>query len=188
MEGRKAFHRMAVLSNKAVPMNKAVSQCVAATRWAGLLCGVGTAALVSASMQPASAQSCQFLPPVGGNGASNIVVKTISPGTPLPFSRPNWNTDFYVTQPYRSYKFFFTADSSVSATYPVEGYLKFTDGSNLQVINDPSFAPPTGTGRMWGPFQPYAGKQVSQLNFKIGASADQAATGFTYRISAQGCN
>ncbi|MEY3757182.1 MAG: hypothetical protein RLZZ263_336 [Cyanobacteriota bacterium] len=162
--------------------------CVGANRWAALALGLGTAALVASAGQGASAQTCQFLPPVGGNGVSNIVVKTISPGTPLPFSRPNWNTDFYVTQPYSSYKFFFTANSSVSATYPVEGYLKFTDGSNLQVINDPSFAPPTGTGRMWGPFQPYAGKQVSQLNFKIGASADQAATGFTYRISAQGCN
>jgi hypothetical protein len=26
------------------------------------------------------------------------------------------------------------------------------------------------------------------VNFKLGASADQAATGFTYRISVQGCN
>ena len=166
----------------------AAFKCVSATRLAGLACGVGTAALVASVVQPVFAQTCQFLPPVGGNGSSNIVVKTISAGTPLPFSRPNWNTDFYVTQPYSSYKFFFTADSSVSATYPVVGYLKFTDGSNLQVINDPSFAPPTGTGRMWGPFRPYPGKQVSQLNFKIGATADQAATGFTYRISAQGCN
>ena len=126
----------------------AAFKCVSATRLAGLACGVGTVALVASVVQPVSAQTCQFLPPVGGNGSSNIVVKTISTGTPLPFSRPNWNTDFYVTQPYRSYKFFFTADSSVSATYPVVGYLKFTDGSNLQVINDPSFAPPTGTGRM----------------------------------------
>mgnify|MGYP006277628385 FL=1 len=44
-----------------------------------------------------------------------------------------------------------------------------------------------GTGQMWGPFPAYPGKQVVQLNFKIGASADQAATGFTYRISTQGC-
>jgi len=137
--------------------------------------------------KPAFAQSCQFLTPVGGNGVTDIVTKTISPGNPLPFSRPNWNTDFFVTQPYASYKFFFTADSSVSATYPIQGYLKFTDGSNLQVINE-SFAPQMGTGRMWGPFPAIPGKTVSQLNFKIGASADQAATGFTYRISTMGCN
>ena len=131
------------------------------------------------------AQTCQFLAPVGGNGTTNIVLKTVGPGNP--FGRPNWNTDFFVTQPYSSYKFFFTADSSVSATYPIQGYLKFTDGSNLQVINE-SFAPQMGTGRMWGPFPAIPGKTVSQLNFKIGASADQAATGFTYRISTMGCN
>ena len=131
------------------------------------------------------AQTCQFLAPVGGNGTTNIVLKTVGPGNP--FGRPNWNTDFFVTQPYASYKFFFTADSSVSATYPIQGYLKFTDGSNLQVINE-SFAPQMGTGRMWGPFPAIPGKTVSQLNFKIGASADQAATGFTYRISTMGCN
>ena len=133
---------------------------------------------------PVSAQRCQFLSPVGGNGVTPIVTKTISAGNP--FGRPNWNTDFFVTQPYSSYKFFFTANSSVSATYPIEGYLKFTDGSNLQVINE-SYAPQLGTGRQWTiPAVP--GKTVSQLNFKIGASADQAATGFTYRISTQGCN
>jgi len=135
---------------------------------------------------PVSAQSCQFLSPVGGNGVTPIVTKTISAGNPLPFSRPNWNTDFFVTQPYSSFKYFFTANSSVSATYPIQGYLKFTDGSNLQVINE-SYAPQMGTGRQWT-VQAVPGKTVSQVNFKIGASADQAATGFTYRISVQGCN
>ena len=122
---------------------------------------------------------------MGGDGVTNIVTKTVGPGNP--FGRPNWNTDFFVTQPYASYKFFFTANSSVSATYPIQGYLKFTDGSSLQVINE-SFAPQVGTGRMLGPFPAIPGKTVSQLNFKIGASADQAATGFTYRISTMGCN
>ena len=145
------------------------------------------ACLVAAgATAPALAQSrCEFLQPVGGNGVTPIITKTISVGNI--FGRPNWNTDFYVTKPYNSYKFFFTANSSVSATYPVQGYLKFTDGSNMEVINDPSFAPPMGTGKMWGPFPAYPGKTVTQLNFKIGASADQAATGFTYRISTQGC-
>jgi len=142
--------------------------------------------LAAASLLPASAQSrCEFLQPIGGTGVTPIITKTISVGNI--FGRPNWNTDFYVTKPYNSYKFFFTADSSVSATYPVEGFLKFSDGSNMQVINDPSFAPPMGTGKMWGPYPAYPGKTVTQLNFKIGASADQAATGFTYRISTQGC-
>jgi hypothetical protein len=134
--------------------------------------------------RPALAQTCQFLAPVGGNGVTNIVTKTIGPGNPL--GRPNWNTDFFVTQSFSSFKLFFTADSSVSATYPIQGYLKFTDGSSLQVINE-KFAPQMGTGRHWDvPAVP--GKTVSQVNFKIGASGDQAATGFTYRISVQGCN
>lgn len=138
-----------------------------------------------ASVLSAAAQSCQFLQPVGGNGVTPIVTKTIGVGNPLPFSRPNWNTDFFVNQPYNTYKLFFTANSSVSATYPVEAYLKFTDGSNLQVVNE-SYAPQVGTGRNWViPTTP--GKTVSQVNFKIGASGDQAATGFTYRISVQGC-
>jgi hypothetical protein len=132
----------------------------------------------------ASAQNCQFLSPVGGTGVTPIVTKSVGPGNP--FGRPNWNTDFFVTQPYGSYKFFFTANSSVSATYPIQGYLKFTDGSNLQVINE-SYAPQVGTGRQWV-VQAVPGKTVSQLNFKIGSSDDQAATGFTYRISTQGCN
>ena len=150
---------------------------------AAVVCASGCLLTAAA---PASAQSCQFLAPVGGNGVTDIVTKTISPGNPLPFTRPNWNTDFFVTQPYSSYKLFFTANSSVSATYPIQGYLKFTDGSNLQVIND-SLTTGVGTGRQWD-VQAVPGKTVSQVNFKIGASADQAATGFTYRISVQGCN
>ena len=149
----------------------------------------GLTALISGSALMASGPalaSCQFLTPVGGNGQSNIVTKTISLGSPLPFSRPNWNTDFFVNQPYSHYKLFFTANSSVSETYPIQAYLKFTDGSNLQVVND-SYAPNVGTGRQWD-VRAVPGKTVNQVNFKIGASADQAATGFTYRISVQGCN
>lgn len=129
------------------------------------------------------AQTCQFLAPVGGNGVTPIVTKTISPGNPL--GRPNWNTDFFVTRPYSSYKLFFTADSSVSATYPVQAYLKFTDGSSLRVFND-NITPRPGTGGgIVVPAVP--GKEVSQVNIKVGASTNMAATGFTYRVSVQGC-
>ncbi|MFM7314114.1 MAG: hypothetical protein ACKO0M_13270 [Cyanobium sp.] len=134
---------------------------------------------------PAHADSCTFLNPVGGNGVTPIVTKTVSAGNPLPFGRPNWNTDFFVTQQYRYFKLFFTADSSVSATYPIQAYLKFTDGSNLQVYNS-NFTPTPGTGgsiRVAG----YPGKLVSQVNIKVGATDNMAATGFTYRISVQGC-
>lgn len=135
-------------------------------------------------------QTCEFLSPVGGDGVTNIVTKTIGPPKLTPIGliagKTNWNTDFFVTKPYRFYKFFFTANSSVSATYPIQGFMKFSDGSSLQVINE-SLTPQLGTGRMFGPFEAVPGKNVSQLNFKIGTTSDLAATGFTYRISTQGC-
>ena len=128
-----------------------------------------------------------FRSPIGGNGNSAIVSKSVGPGKVLPFSRNNWNTDFIVNNPFNSYKFFFTANSSdPNASYPVQGYMKFTDGSSLQVINE-SMNPPIGTGRMFGPFPAIAGKQASQMNFKVGASNDPGALGFSYRISVQGC-
>jgi len=62
--------------------------------------------LAAATVLPAAAQSrCEFLQPIGGTGVTPIVTKTIGPGNL--FGRPNWNTDFYVTKPYNSYKFFF---------------------------------------------------------------------------------
>ena len=137
--------------------------------------------------QPAAiaAPTCTFLSPVGGDGISPIVSKSVGRGKLI--GKTNWNTDFFVTKPYTSYKFFFTANSSdANAQYPVEGYMKFSDGSSLQLFNT-LMNPPMGTGKMFGPFPAVPGKQTSQINFKVGASNDPAALGFSYRISAQGC-
>jgi hypothetical protein len=145
-----------------------------------LVAGVGLA-----QAGASQAQTCTFLQPIGGNGVSPIVSKSVGRGKLI--GKTNWNTDFFVTQPYSSYKFFFTANSSdAKAQYPVQGYLKFSDGSNLQVINT-LMHPPMGTGRMFGPFPAVPGKQISQVNFKVGASNDPGALGFSYRISVQGC-
>ena len=70
--------------------------------------------------------ACSFLPPVGGDGNSDIVKKRV--GKAKLIGHTNWNTDFAVNGPYTSYKLFFTADSTASGTYPVEAFLKFTDG------------------------------------------------------------
>ncbi|MFM9109841.1 MAG: hypothetical protein ACKOPN_04445 [Prochlorococcaceae cyanobacterium] len=146
---------------------------------------VGLAVLAGLSA-PAGADQCQFLQPIGGNGSSPVVSKTVGRGKLI--GKTNWNTDFIVDRPYRRYKFFFTANSSdPNAQYPVEGYMKFSDGSNLQVINA-SMNPPIGTGRMFGPFAAVPGKQATQMNFKVGASEDPGALGFSYRISVQGCS
>ena len=133
---------------------------------------------------PAAQASCRFLMPLGGGGTP-VVSKRIGPDRLV--GRTNWNTDFIVDRPYSSFKFFFTANSSdANAKYPVSGFMKFSDGSNLQVINE-SMSPPIGTGRMFGPFPAIPGKQASQMNFKVGASSDPGALGFSYRISVQGC-
>ncbi len=142
-------------------------------------------ALLAGGPGQVQAQSCTFLQPVGGNGTSPIVSKSVGRGKLI--GKTNWNTDFFVTKPYRGYKFFFTANSSdPNAQYPVQGYMKFSDGSSLQVINT-LMSPPMGTGRMFGPFPAVAGKQTTQMNFKVGASNDPGALGFSYRISVQGC-
>ena len=134
---------------------------------------------------------CTFLMPIGSSGASPIVSKSVGAPKITPYAmvlgRTNWNTDFAVNQSYNSYKFFFTANSSdPNAKYPVQAYMKFSDGSNLQVV-DETMNPPIGTGRMFGPFPAVPGKQASQMNFKVGTSADPGALGFSYRISVQGC-
>ncbi|MCT0199187.1 hypothetical protein KQ313_05800 [Synechococcus sp. CS-1325] len=130
-------------------------------------------------------ERCTFLQPIGGNGTTPIVSKQVGRGKLL--GKTNWNTDFIVNQPYSSFKFFFTANSSdAGAKYPVSGFMKFSDGSNLQVINE-VMSPPIGTGRMFGPFPAVPGKQASQMNFKVGASDDPNALGFSYRVSVQGC-
>jgi hypothetical protein len=143
--------------------------------------------LTATSISPAlAAEKCVFLQPIGGDGASPVAAKSVGPGKLL--GKPNWNTDFVVDRPFRSYKFFFTANSSDSkAKYPVEGFMKFTDGSSLKVINE-TMNPPIGTGRMFGPFQAVPGKQAKEMNFKVGASSDPGALGFSYRVSVQGCD
>jgi hypothetical protein len=147
----------------------------------GLAVTLGAGTLLPASAAP----TCSFLQPVGGNGVSPIVSKSVGRGKLM--GKTNWNTDFFVTQPYSSYKFFFTANSSdPNAQYPVAGFMKFSDGTSLQVINT-LMNPPMGTGKMFGPFPAVPGKQTTQLNFKVGASNDPGALGFSYRISVQGC-
>ena len=103
------------------------------------------------------------------------------------YGKGKWNSDFEVDQPYRSFKLFFTADSRDPSSYPFQAFLKFSDGSNRKVA-DEQLQPPVGTGRMFGPFPQVPGKSISQVNFRIGANNDPAATGFSYRISVQGCH
>ena len=140
---------------------------------------------------PVAQAGCTFLMPIGGNGDGPkpyIVKKRVQRNKAF-IGRTNWNTDFVVNQPFASYKLFFTADSTDNnpGSYPIEAFLKFADGSNLKVV-DEFMKPPTGTGAQFGPLMAPSGKAVSQVNFRIGANNDPGATGFSYRISVQGCD
>ena len=156
---------------------------------------IATALGISLSIPTHGFAACQFLMPLGGNGNGPepyIVKKRVERPKGLignTVGRTNWNTDFVVDQPYKSYKLFFTADSTDSqpGDYPIEAFLKFPGGGSMKVV-DQRMKPPTGTGAQFGPFTPPAGQGISQVNFKIGANNDPKATGFSYRISVQGCN
>jgi hypothetical protein len=149
--------------------------------------GLMAAGLAAMGGQPvlAAVPECSFLKPIGGSGTTPIVSKRVSRGKLI--GKPNWNTDFIVDKPYTSYKLFFTANSSdPSAKYPVSGSMKFSDNTSLELFSE-TISPPIGSGKMYGPYQSVPGKQASQINFKIGATDDPNAMGFSYRISAQGC-
>ena len=100
--------------------------------------------------------------------------------------RTNWNTDFAIEQLFRSFKLFFTTDSNDPSSYPIQAFLKFSDGSNLKVA-DEALKPPVGTGRMFGPFQQVARKTISQVNFRIGANKDpqgrDSATAYPFKAA-----
>ena len=149
---------------------------------AGLALGAALT-LVNPLAAPAQ-QRCTFLLPLGGSG-DPVVSKRVGPGRLL--GRTNWNTDFVVDQPFSSYRFFFTATSTDPATYPVRGYMIFTDRTSLRLF-DVTITPPEGTGRQFGPFPTIPGRRTSLLNFRIGSSSQPGALGFSYRISVLGCN
>ncbi len=150
------------------------------------LAALAALSLLAPGLTPAArAVSCSYLSAVGG-GTS--VSKSIQLDGPLvfPFGRTNFNTDFTVARPYTSYKVNFRSTSSQAGPYPIQAFLKFSDGSNLQVVNETLNAQP-GQFRQFGPFMAPAGKLVTQVNVKVGSGYNANATGFSYTISVFGC-
>ncbi len=144
---------------------------------------LSTLAITAATgLAPAQA-ACRFLVPLGGSGEP-VVSKQIGPDRAL--GRTNWNTDFVVDRDYKSYRFFFTSASSERATFPIAGFMVFTDGANLQVINETPTLDP-GEGREFGPFQAVPGRRSRLMNFRVGSSSQPGSLGFSYRISVKGC-
>ena len=89
--------------------------------------------------------ACNFLPPVGGGDP--IVKKKVERPKGLigkAIGRTNWNTDFVVDQPYRSFKLFFTAIPATPAAIP------FRPSSNSATAATPRW-PINNCSRPWAP-------------------------------------
>ncbi|MFO0031997.1 MAG: hypothetical protein ACK54Z_07020 [Cyanobacteriota bacterium] len=147
---------------------------LAAALGATVLIGVGSGAAQAL---------CRSLMAIGGGGA--VVEKRISPDRLV--GRTNWNTDFAVDRSFSSYRVNFQSASTGRGTFPVAVFLRFTDGSNLQVVNENVSLDP-GQRRLFGPFPAVPGKRTSQVNVRVGSSAMPGSTGFSYRVSVEGCN
>ncbi|MEB3325515.1 MAG: hypothetical protein VKM17_09310 [Cyanobacteriota bacterium] len=127
---------------------------------------------------------CRSLIPIGGGGVP-VGEKRISADRLV--GRTNWNTDFTVDRSFSSYRVNFQSASTGRGTFPVAVFLRFTDGSSLQVVNENVTLDP-GKRRIFGPFPAVPGKRTSQVNVRVGSSAMPGSTGFSYRVSVEGCN
>jgi hypothetical protein len=155
------------------------SRSPAATLAVGLVAGLSLA-----SGGGAGQAACRFLMPIGGGGQP-VVEKRIGPDRLV--GRTNWNTDFAVDRGFASYRVNFQSASTGQGTFPLSVFLVFTDGSNLQVVNDNLTLAP-GQQRRLGPFPAVPGKRTSKVNVRVGSSAMPGSTGFSYRVSVEGCN
>ncbi|MFN6353562.1 MAG: hypothetical protein ACK40D_11895 [Cyanobacteriota bacterium] len=147
---------------------------LAAALGATVLMGIGSGAAQAL---------CRSLMPIGGG--QPVVEKRISADRLV--GRTNWNTDFAVDRSFSSYRINFQSASTGRGTFPVAVFLRVTDGSNLQVVNENVTLDP-GQRRLFGPFPAVPGKRTSQVNVRVGASSMPGSTGFSYRVSVEGCN
>ena len=141
------------------------------------------ALLASPCLATPALAECRFLMPIGGSGEPTVQ-KRISADRLV--GRTNWNTDFAVDRSYRSYRVNFQSVSTGRGTFPLAVFLRFTDGSNLQVVNDSLTLDPQQSRRL-GPFQAVPGKRTSLVNVRVGSSTMPGSTGFSYRVSVEGC-
>ncbi|SBO42715.1 hypothetical protein [Cyanobium sp. NIES-981] len=138
---------------------------------------------VQAQSQPEPHQGCRFLLPIGGSGGP-VVEKRISPDGLI--RRTNWNTDFAVDRAFTSYRITLQSASSDPGVFPTAAFLRFTDNSDLRLVNENLNLQPREE-RQFGPFPAVPGKRTSQVNVRVGSSAMPGSTGFSYRVSVQGC-
>ena len=127
--------------------------------------------------------SCQFLMPIRGGGEP-VVEKRISPDGLL--RRNNWNTDFAVDRNYASYRITLQSASTERGVFPIAAFLRFTDNTDLRVVNENRSLEPQQQV-VFGPFPAVPDKRTNQVNVRVGATTMPLSTGFSYRISVEGC-
>lgn len=132
----------------------------------------------------AAQAQCRALMPIGGGGVATVE-KRISPDRLV--GRTNWNTDFAVDRDFRSYRVNFRSVSTGRGIFPLAVFLRFTDGSHLQVVNQNLTLDPQQQRRL-GPFAAVPGKRTSKVNVRVGSSSMPGSTGFSYSISVEGCD
>lgn len=143
-----------------------------------------TATLALGSESGAARAQCRFLMPIGGGGEP-VVEKRIGPDRLV--GRTNWNTDFAVERNFASYRVNFQSASTEQGLFPLQVFLVFTDDSNLRLVNDNLTLAP-GQQRRLGPFPAVSGRRTSRVNVRVGSSQQPGSTGFSYRVSVEGCN
>jgi hypothetical protein len=141
------------------------------------------ALLASPCLATPALAECRFLMPIGGSGEPTVQTRISADRL---VGRTNWNTDFAVDRSYRSYRVNFQSVSTGRGTFPLAVFLRFTDGSNLQVVNDSLTLDPQQSRRL-GPFPAVPGKRTSLVNVRVGSSSMPGSTGFSYRVSVEGC-
>jgi hypothetical protein len=122
--------------------------------------------------------------PIEGGGEP-VVDKRISPDGLL--RRTNWNTDFAVDRTYASYRINLQSASSERGVFPIAAFLRFTDNTDLRVVNENRSLEPQQQV-VFGPFPAVPDKRTNQVNVRVGATAMPRSTGFSYRVSVEGCN
>lgn len=147
------------------------------------LCLAWATTMALASQAGPAMAGCRFLMPIGGGGEP-VVQKRISPDGLV--RRNNWNTDFAVDRNFARYRVTLQSASSERGVFPVAVFLRFTDNSNLRLVNENRTLAPQQT-RVFGPFPAVPGKRTSLVNVRVGATTMPGSTGFSYRVSAEGC-
>lgn len=155
---------------------------VALGRSAAVLAAASSLAVV---LQPGRAMaSCRALMPIGGSGET-VVQKRISPDGLL--RRNNWNTDFAVDRNFASYRITLQSASTEPGVFPVAVFLRFTDNTDIRLVNENRTLQPQQR-HVFGPFPAVPGKRTNQVNVRVGATSMPGSTGFSYRVSVEGCS